>query len=64
LEVQFHSLLTSAPDGTLVNAPTWTLYPREKASVDIAEEVRWVSGPLWTNKERNNFRGTHISNFG
>jgi len=46
MEVQFHLFLTSALDGMLVKAPTWTLYAREKAPVHIVEEAGWVSGPL------------------
>jgi hypothetical protein len=64
VEVEFHSFLTSALNGMLVNALTWTLYPREKASVHTVEEAGWVSGTLWTNMEKNNFRGTQNSNFG
>ena len=35
----------------MVNTTPWSLYPRERDTVHIAQEVGWASGPIWTVAE-------------
>ena len=46
LQTQFNSLSYLAEE--VVNATPWSLYPRERDTVHIAQEVGWASGPVWT----------------
>jgi hypothetical protein len=37
--------------GSLVTATPWPLYPQERDSVPIVQEVGWAPGPVWTVAE-------------